>query len=106
MNKTLIVWHRRDQNRLEQFYNMHLSEKDTLNEIVNPISGKRYSNFPKTLHQVREWNGKHLTCEIEQGLTVIALEISSLMNFLECAPSIPRPRTDQEEEEEEAKEQA
>ena len=49
---------------------MHLSEKDPLNEIVNPISGKRYPNFPKTLHQVREWNGEHFDVgEIEQGLT-------------------------------------
>ena len=86
-------------------YNIHLSEKDLLNEIVNPFSGERYPNFPKTLYEVRDWNGEHLNvCEIEQGpISHVVLEISSLMNFLECAPSIPRPETDQEEE---AKEQA
>ena len=37
---------------------------------VNPISGERYPNFPKTLHEVREWNGEYFDVrEIEQGLT-------------------------------------
>jgi hypothetical protein len=78
-------------------YNEHLSEKDPLNEIVNPFSGKRYPNFPKTLHEVRGWNGEHLNvCEIEQGLIgCVVLEISSFMNFLECDPCLPRPETDQ-----------
>ena len=49
---------------------MRLSEKDPLEEIVDSISGKRYPNFPKTLRQVREWNGEHFdVCETEQGLT-------------------------------------
>lgn len=35
-------------------------------------------------------------CEIERGLiSHVVLEISSLMNFLECDPCIPRPETDQ-----------
>jgi hypothetical protein len=35
-------------------------------------------------------------CEIEQGLiSHVVLETSSLMNFLECDPCIPRPETDQ-----------
>ena len=77
---------------------MRLSEKDLLNEIVNPFSGERYPNFPKTLHEVRDWNGEHFNvCEIEQGLiSHVVLEISSLANFLECGPCIPRPETDQE----------
>jgi hypothetical protein len=49
-------------------HNIHLTEKDHLKEIVNPISGKRYPNFSKTLHY-----------------------------FLECPPHVPRPETDQEE---------
>ena len=36
-------------------------------------------------------------CEIERELiSHVVLEISSLMNFLECGPCIPRPETDQE----------
>ena|SRR5271163_2299177 len=36
-------------------------------------------------------------CEIERGLiNHVVLEISSLMDFLECDPCIPRPETDQE----------
>jgi hypothetical protein len=47
---------------------MSLSEKDSLSEIVNPMSGERYPNFPKTLHEVRDWNCEHFNvCEIEQG---------------------------------------
>ena len=35
-------------------------------------------------------------CEIERELiSHVVLEISSLMNFLECGPCIPRPETDQ-----------
>jgi len=35
-------------------------------------------------------------CEIERELiSYVVLEISSLMNFLECGPCIPRPETDQ-----------
>jgi hypothetical protein len=35
-------------------------------------------------------------CEIERGLiSRVVLEISSLMNFLECDPRIPGPETDQ-----------
>src|SRR5256885_16696155 len=52
------IWHRRNQNLLARSYNMRLSENDPLKEIVNPTNGKRYPNFPKTLHQVREWNGE------------------------------------------------
>jgi hypothetical protein len=76
---------------------MHLSEKDVLDEIVNPSSGEQYPNFPKTLHEVRGWNGEYLNVyEIEQGLiSHVVLEISSFMNFLECDPCIPRPETDQ-----------
>src|SRR5438270_12986049 len=78
-------------------YNIHLSEKDLLNEIVNPFSGEQYPNFPKTLHEVRGWNGEHLNvCEIGQGLiSHVVLEISSFMDFLECDPCLPRPETDQ-----------
>lgn len=39
---------------------MDLSETNTLMEIVNPFTGKRYPNFPKTLEQVRGWNGENL----------------------------------------------
>ena len=76
---------------------MHLSEKDVLDEIVNPSSGEQYPNFPKTFHEVRGWNGEYLNVyEIEQGLiSHVVLEISSFMNFLECDPCIPRPETDQ-----------
>ena len=65
---------------------------------MNPFSGERYPNFPKTLHEVRGWNGEHFNaCEIEQELiTHVVLEISSFMNFLDCDPCIPRPETDQE----------
>jgi hypothetical protein len=77
---------------------MDLSEKDLLKEIVNPFSGERYPNFPKTLDEVRDWNGEYFNvCEIERGLiNHVVLEISSLMDFLECDPCIPRPETDQE----------
>jgi hypothetical protein len=77
---------------------MHLGEKGLLDEIVNPFNGERYPNFPKTLHEVRDWNGEHFdVCKINQGLTSqVVLEISSLMNFLECDACIPGPEMDQE----------
>ena len=66
--------------------------------MSNPFSGERYPNFPKTLHEVRDWNGEHFNvCKIEQGLiSHVVLEISSLMNFLECDACIPGPEMDRE----------
>ena len=67
-----------------------------LNEIVNPFNGERYPNFPKTLHEVRDWNGEYLNvCEMQGLISHVVLKISSFMNFLECDPCIPRPETDQ-----------
>jgi len=70
MRRLTLFGHRRKKNWSAIFHNKRSSEQDYLAEVVHPRTGERYPNFPKTLHEVREWNGKHFDlCEMEQRLT-------------------------------------